>query len=73
MQEAYRIRVSETASFDGSMVWESGKVKSEESNLVSYDGPDSNQQEGITGRLRYGITGRTKPTGVPLHFGKWEF
>ena len=39
-QMAYAIRVSETPLFSGKMYWESGKVNSQESVLVSYEGPE---------------------------------
>ncbi len=39
VQNRYEIRVSETASFNKGILWESGKINSSESNLVAYDGP----------------------------------
>ena len=38
-QSAYSIRVAESPSFSEGIVWESGKITSDESNLVPYAGP----------------------------------
>ncbi|MEE9432027.1 MAG: glycoside hydrolase family 78 protein [Melioribacteraceae bacterium] len=38
LQTYYSIRVSETQSFSDEFVWETGKIKSSKSNLVSYTG-----------------------------------
>lgn len=40
LQSAYSIRVSKSPAMVNEMVWESGKITSSESNLVSYNGPD---------------------------------
>lgn len=39
LQSAYEIRISENPTFSGNRFWSSGRIRSGESNLVTYEGP----------------------------------
>jgi alpha-L-rhamnosidase len=70
-QSAYQIRVATTASrLSHPDVWDSGKVTSGESVLVSYGGPDSSPGRATTGPYACGTPTARSPAGARPRGGR---